>query len=253
MLDADGNRNGIIDAPDYNVWRDNFGAIGSGDGTDLVELNPLDALSLTAADGPVSIGNLFDNSALPFAADFTLREDLELEYTSPGVGSIDVTVNYIGERPATTLELIVDPDSGQARLLNPTTSVVDMDAYTILSASGSIDANLATGLGPDWDTAPLSDEFGFTQLNPESSLVLASGEAAELGQLFAAGDADPDLAMTFLTVPGSGLPPGPVDALVVYQSLAGATNAQSLPEPTTLLLAIAAHALLAMVRHRNSS
>ena len=249
-LDADGNGDGVVNAPDYNVWRDNFGAVGgAAEATVLTELNPLGTVSLAAADGPLSIGNLFNTAPVDFGGDFSEREDVTFSYTTPDGGTTSAVVSYVGDRPPTTLELIIDPDSGQAELHNPTSSVVETDAYEIMSAGGSLDTDGGTGLGADWDTAPLSDEFAFVQLNPESSLALAAGASAPLGQLFSVGAAQ-DLTMSFSIVPGSGLPPGIVAGLVLYESLAGSAAAQAVPEPVSQwLLWIAIAHLFIFRRH----
>ena len=227
-LDADGNGDGMINAPDYNVWRDNFGAVGGApNATVLTELNPLETVSLAAADGPLSIGNLFNTAPVDFGGDFGDREDLTFSYTTPSGDTTAAVVSYVGDRPPATLELIVDPDSGQAELRNPTSSVVETDAYEILSASGSLDA-----------IAALASIV-------RQQLALAAGVSAPLGQLFAVG-AEQDLTMSFSIVPGSGLPPGIVAGLVLYESLASGTATQAVPEPVSqwLLWMAMAHLLI---------
>ena len=61
-LDADGNNNGMIDAPDYNVWRDDFGSTGGAPEWIAVEFPIGEAdLTMTDGDGTESYADVMSN------------------------------------------------------------------------------------------------------------------------------------------------------------------------------------------------
>ncbi|MEQ8848745.1 hypothetical protein [Botrimarina sp.] len=102
--------------------------------TAISELNPLGS-GTVAASGSVSLGAVFDPAAPSTFGEE--NEDITFRYAKPGGGFIEGDVVYEG-LPNNTLVLNVDPATGQTQLVNPTGFTVAIDAYTVLSESGSL-------------------------------------------------------------------------------------------------------------------
>lgn len=103
--------------------------------TGLGELNGTDSLSLLA-NQEISIGNVFQP---PTPSAFgENNEDLSFDYGTPDGGLFNAEVVYEGT-PNDTLVLNIDPDTGIASVVNPTTFDVDLDAYVISSNSAGLD------------------------------------------------------------------------------------------------------------------
>jgi hypothetical protein len=158
----------------------------------LAELKPT-GVGTVAASTNQSLGPAF----LPFAGVFGEQEDLTFDYTLEDGSVALASVIYTGTR---VNNLLVQVDSsGQARLRNTSQTSVAIDAYDIASASGSLDEGALTGLGGDWLTSAISDQFQLAQLNPESATMLAPGASFDLGDIFTGLDEDDqDLVFSFL-------------------------------------------------------
>jgi hypothetical protein len=84
LLGGDFNRNGIVDAADYTVWRDNFGATdesslnGNGDGIDGVESSDYELWKANfglSTIRPDYLGGDFNRNGVVDAADYTVWRD----------------------------------------------------------------------------------------------------------------------------------------------------------------------------------
>ena len=153
---------------------------------------------------PTGVGTVSGNTDqpfglafLPFASSFGTLEDLTFDYTLDDGSVAIASVVYAGTR-VNNLLLQVD-SSGQAKLRNTSQTTVEIDAFDIASASGSLDDAAFTGLGGDWVTSAISDEFQLAQLNPASTTTLAPGASFDLGDIFVGVDeSDKDLVISFV-------------------------------------------------------
>ncbi len=91
--------------------------------------------STVAANTSIGLGSAF---APPTPTAFGVEnEDITFRYAKPGGDFINGEVVYTG-LPNNTLTLNVDPDTGQAQLVNGTSFTVAIDTYVISSESGSL-------------------------------------------------------------------------------------------------------------------
>ena len=166
--------------------------------TGLAEASAGDALTLGASGGTASLGSPYAGQPIAFRVD--APSDLTFQYTVDG----DVrtgTVEYTGES-LNNLTLLVDPDTGLARLENTSPFAVSIDAYTVSSASLSLDpANWRSlddqdAAGGQWSEANVG-AGRVSELQSSSETPLAPGDSFEMGQLFNAGGQQ-DLVFDFL-------------------------------------------------------
>jgi hypothetical protein len=146
-----------------------------------------------------AVGNPFIGKPISFHVDGPA--DLEFEYTFEG----DVRtgkVEYSGVS-LNNLTLLVDAETGLARLENTSPFAVAIDGYTVSSASQSLDpANWESlqdqaAAGGQWAEAnPTTARLSELQSTGETPL--APGASFEMGQLFAAESGDQDLVFDFL-------------------------------------------------------
>jgi len=187
------------DSYDGGSWVE--GAPNGGNPFGLAEsrANPLGSSSLTAGQ-PQSLGSVLNTSGLAFGES---REDLGFLYLEPGstvetVGNIE----YVG--PHENIVLLVDPDTGDAAIQNQSTTDVSISLYSIASEAGS----LVPGSG-GWESFEESGVDGgvwqrgigssvtLVEANPDSSTLISSGSAIELGLPFSMGGTQ-DLQFEFL-------------------------------------------------------
>ncbi len=102
--------------------------------TGLSEANSAGLLTLVPGN-PVALGSAFAGQPIAFGVDSPA--DLTFEYTLDG-SVYTGTVQYTGPS-SNNLMLLVDPATGEARLKNTSPFSVAIDAYTIVSESGSLD------------------------------------------------------------------------------------------------------------------
>jgi hypothetical protein len=168
---------------------------------------PLD-LATTAAR---SLGRPYAGSATAFGVD--APADLVFRYTVDGEEVVG-TVNYAGPS-LNTLTLLVDPETGEARLKNTSPFSVAIDGYTIQSGSGSLLPATWTSLddqdaaGGDWAESNVG-ATALSELKPTASTLLAGGDAYALGTLFAGDAGTQDLTLGFLIAGQSVATPGVV-------------------------------------------
>lgn len=94
------------------------------------------------------------------------------------------------DQPANRLAIVVNRNTGEITLKNPTAATVDLDGYSILSPTGSLDPangswlSLADQGASGWQEAgPLPTVL--SELNPTGSLAVAVNESHSLGSAFA--------------------------------------------------------------------
>ena len=165
----------------------------------LSELNPLSAQAVPAST-TIELGDIFNPGNRPFGDD---NEDIQFNFAPTGDGLVSGLVIYEGI-PTDTLTLNVDRTTGQAQIINGFRNSVSIDVYEVLSASQSLDVSPGgwQAVGGDWQVA--DDTTGLiAELNPLSSLDLASNAAQLLGNLydFDAAGAEEDLVFRF-ALPG---------------------------------------------------
>lgn len=107
-----------------------------------------------------------------------------------------------------TLELLVDPSTGQARIVNPTPFNLQMDAYSIVSLAGSLNPSGWQSLDdagqPGWDEATNSSSKHLSEMNLTGSRSITKeqqGAPIALGNLFGGGAQD--LQFTFHAAAGA--------------------------------------------------
>ena len=117
------------------------------------QLNP-HASSTLAAGSSTSLGSIFTP---PTPANFgDATEDLSFQYTQPDGSIRTAAVTYSGSTGINNLVLRVDPATGAAQLKNTSLFSENIDAYTISSPLGSLDAAQWSSLddqnaaGGDW-------------------------------------------------------------------------------------------------------
>ena len=135
-------------------------------------------------------------------------------------GSLNGTVGTYTDVDVTLMQtatLEVNTDTGNARLINDTTSDFDLNSYEILSASGALnpagwqsldaqnvdavdgtdDGDIAgDSIGEGWDEATNVDAFALSEVFLTGSTLLAAGESLNLGSLYNTG-MNQDLQFSF--------------------------------------------------------
>jgi hypothetical protein len=161
--------------------------------TRISELNPTGASTINAG-GSLSLGTPYAFAPTEIGDDFT---DVTFEYGSPDGRRFQGIVEYSG--PHNNLVLTVDPATGAAVLENQSKFTVNMDVYTVASASGSLNVSGWNSLDDQnvgaWQEAN-PDANRITELNPTGASTLASGASFSLGNLFSTAGAR-DLTLEF--------------------------------------------------------
>jgi len=186
----------------------------------LGELNLTAAASLT-----VGVGNSFPLGT-PMTTGLTPeQEDLVFAYSTVNGELITGLVEYTG--PPNSLELAVDPASGEAVLRNGSPHVApDITGYAITSGSASLTPGTWTsleenagGAGPGWSEANPTAEH-LAERNRDSSKLFDTGTTISLGQIFSLAGST-DLVLQYSTLGGElltgvvtydGIGPDPIPA-----------------------------------------
>ena len=146
--------------------------------TGWVEANPsTGALSEVNVSGSgtvnglstISLGNAFNR---PAPTSFGQQnEDLVFRFAKPGGGFINGQVMYTGI-PNDTLTLNVDPDTGEAQIVNGTSFTVSIDTYAVTSATNSL--KFANGLPANtWNSLDDQNTTGgnWKEANPSAGQI----------------------------------------------------------------------------------
>lgn len=180
----------------------------------LLETNANNVLSL-APGAKQSLGNAFTTSSAAINAAQTLAgfgneyRDVTFQYTDAGNNSaiVNGTVNYTGTI-YNNLVLNVDTNTGNITLKNESAIAVEIEAYTITSAAGSLNtswnglsdtvANWQKNISTENALAELSAlDLGSNPGAPLAPLTIHSGATYDLGTAFNMGGTE-DLAFSFL-------------------------------------------------------
>jgi hypothetical protein len=150
----------------------------------LSELNATVGGSLSVGATPTGLG-------MPYTPPTTFGDapDLRFEYTTPTGQIVQGLVDYTGNAAENNLLLTIDPANGQGRLSNSSTTVLQLDGYSILSASGSLLPNAGDwnslddqNLGSWVEASPRAGAL--SELSPVGASTLNSGQSFNLGGLF---------------------------------------------------------------------
>lgn len=192
-------------------------ASNNADAQRVTETNPFDATSLASATR--ELGALFAPTPTTFGEDL---EDLTFEYATPGGAVVEGVVEYEGLSGINNLVLVVDPDSGDAQIRNPSAFTVSIDGYTVTSDSGSLLTSWSGLAGneladEDWQKSANSDANRLTETNPfgEEQFVADAVTRLGVGGLFDPNGVQ-DLAFEFVLAGDSDATTG----IVVYADFA---------------------------------
>lgn len=190
--------------------------------TDLGELNTSSSLSLS---GTQALGSAYSiNPTLPLG---TTADDLVFTYTSPNGGVVEGQVIYTGDLFTNDLLLRVDPSTGAAQLVNDSFQAINIDSYSIVSASGDLQPGAWQSLEmqsvSDWEEAnPTSSDL--SEINPTASTVLGPNTGFNLGNIWSTSGTQA-LVLEYL-VAGEFTPR---QGSVVFGSLASIVQPSGLP------------------------
>lgn len=176
----------------------------------LSELNP----------GSVPPGSLAFNAGQtralgsPYAKTFPTfgvdPDDVKFEYSGPDGRTLQGQVVYTGTKVVNNLVLTVDPSTGQAALKNDSPFTIQIDGYSVYSASGSLLpsngswSSLQDQSVAGWEEAsPTANALA--ELKANGTLTLQPGTGYGLGGLFKTAGATQDLRLEFLQA-GNDLP-----------------------------------------------
>lgn len=183
--------NSLQDQGSFGDWRESNPNAGR-----LSELKETGATTVIGGNS-LSLGTGYN---LP--TQFGVKGDLEFAYTSTdGIERLG-SVEYVG--PANNLVLQVDPNTGEALIVNQSQFPVSIDGYTITSEDDALftswnsldDQNTAGG---DWrESNPTASRL--SELKEDGALTLNNGDSFSLGSLYntGLGSGDGDLVFEFL-------------------------------------------------------
>jgi len=147
----------------------------------LTELNPSGTLSL-AASGIQSLGTPFSGPA----AFGDNNEDVTFQFAKPGDSHFTSGQVFYTGASNRTLTLQVDPNTGEAQIVNGTAFSVSIDTYAITSASGSLEttwSSLQDQSMTGWFEANASAEQ-LSELLITGGMTIAPGSTVPLGIAF---------------------------------------------------------------------
>jgi len=171
-------------------------------------------------NGTVELENLHIGSGADDGGSFFFTGELDdvavFDGVLTGTEIQNVAANGVDAFETLRLELIVDPSSGNASLVNSAGGALGIDQYEILSSMGSLDASgwdsieangqnglpQGTDAGDGWQElgTPGANFLGEAYLQGDSTL--ADAESIALGSLFSTGG-DQDLELFYRTSDGS--------------------------------------------------
>ncbi|WP_197527701.1 hypothetical protein [Posidoniimonas polymericola] len=133
--------------------------------------------------------------------EFGVAASIEFEYAEDGdERSSFGVVELSGAFADNNLVLTVDPTTGEGQLRNSSPFIIQVQGYSVLSGSGSLDdanwTSLESGSAAGWDDAA-SDEFSLNELVPTGDALIGAGQSYSLGDMFLVGG-DEDLTLEFV-------------------------------------------------------
>lgn len=180
--------------------------------TSLNELKAVGGSDITASD-TLSLGNVYSPAPSEFGVEIA---DAVLEYTGPSGETVIGDVVYTGAT-FNNLVLQVDPKTGESELRNTSPFDVEIEGYSILSASGALDTTGWNSLHDQgiatWiEAAPQAD--GLSELLAVGTEAMPSGRSIHLGSLFDTAGSH-DLTFEFLLAGDAE----PTSGVVVFEEL----------------------------------
>jgi hypothetical protein len=217
---------GSLSLANWQSLEDNPGVAG----TNWFESNPsnnrLSELRTTGtsdvpAGGSWALGNAFQP---PPPTQFGQNvEDLVFQVNEPVTQStVSGIVNYVGAGNINNLVLFVDPATGNVKIRNTSPFTVQIDGYTITSASGALNSNPALwtslqdqpGVAPNWFEGALTDNRVSEVMSAGTTTLTGNSQTTfDLGGLFKTAGAR-DLGFQFLLAGNSLANTG----VVVYEA-----------------------------------
>lgn len=183
---------------DSGAWGE-FGVLAS---TSIGELREEGITSL-GPGASRAIGTIFDPTVTELGIDY---EDLSFSYSNEEFDTIGGVVVYEGNKKFNNLVLNVNPDTGEATLVNESPLTIELDGYAVKSASGALLPGGWTSLedqsaaGGDWLEIG-SDSGQLGELKAGGSTVLSQGTSFDLGAIFdTSGEEDLTLEFFFSDV-----------------------------------------------------
>lgn len=197
------SENGLLNPDNFSGLGDGW-AQASSTATELTELNFAGSATLPSG-GNLDFGSIWGGTTVT-----PREEDLSVSVLLDDGTIISGAVEYTG--PANDLVLNVDPATGNATLQNLSASVGDFDlvGYSILSDSGSLNAEAFGGIAEDGWTTPNPQAAALGQINLEGSKVFGNGTVVDLGNIFTVGGTQ-DLVLEFGVVGSDRAQPGTVE------------------------------------------
>ena len=197
---------GGIDSSSFTSLGAGWTVSPTGTSTIVSQLNESSSLTLGPGNS-AAVGAIHD----PLAPSFNIElEDYAFTYTGPA-GAIDAAVQYVGTKVHNTVVLKVNPTTGEAAVINESVFGQDLEAFTITSASGSLDSAGATAATGDWTVAGSSDSSRITQLQEDGTTLFNNTSLFDIGTIFTGGGTQ-DLVFEFLLAGTTTLTQG----VVVY-------------------------------------
>lgn len=177
----------------------------------LSELKPTNSTTVFHST-PFDLGAIYDLTQAAFGAPIA-NGDLVFTYRKADGTQVTGEVEYVGDALNNNLVLFVDPATGQAVLRNDSQHTIAIDAYTIRSASLSLNSTSWTSLddsnaaGGDWRESPeppAGQVTRLSELKPSDPTTLAPLSELSLGNPFVVGGSQ-DLSLTFRLIQGGAL------------------------------------------------
>jgi hypothetical protein len=234
----------------------------------------------------LSLGNIYHPTPTKISENV---EQTTFRYTTPSGLTVDAQVEFVGYGK-NNIVLTVDPATGMARLQNESQFTVDVDAYSITSAGGSLAGGTWNSFQdqgkPGWEETVVTSNR-LAEFSVTDKITFAPGATFSLGKLFNTSSGMPlDLNFEFLisgsltansgavaygalstTLPGDYDVNGRVDggdllmiqrnpslSLQTWKDNFGRTSAvaaaAAVPEPAEIMLVMSAAIGLAVVRRR---
>ncbi|MEZ6098393.1 MAG: hypothetical protein R3E01_05425 [Pirellulaceae bacterium] len=187
----------------------------------LNELRPFGATTI-ASGASFNLGAPFQPVFTQFAVG-DAETDIGFEYALSDGTIKQGSIEFSGQRVENNIVLRVDPNTGDAQLINDSSFDVTIDGYGVTSTSGALTPTTWSsledqGIGSWNEASPNANQLN--ELSPVGSLDFQAGMVLELGKIFSVGGSQ-DLSVSYLFDSASTAQRG----VVVYGELVS----QSLP------------------------